>query len=405
MDIAELKSKSIAELHAMAEELNISNYSGLRKQDLIFRIEQSLLDTETVLEGGMLGLIFEKAQNKIQDPAKLRQLIVERQHQRLQRACDVVQSLQQAFLADGMDVEAMDLALRVGHRLGGQIDAHRSARVIAQLRAHRLARGLGQPDHPGELRPVQRPVGDRDRNGRALRIVLPPHLAALKASLDAVVRDELATSMSAMARGHSCRAVATKRQARRRISKRSTTARSRMSGPERRCPAATTSPSGNGSAQHLALELFKQRAQVDALHVPYKGSGPLLTDLIGGQIQYSFETMTAATPHVKSGKAIAIAQTRSRRVAAYPDVPTLREMGYQLGSPTLYGILAPKDTPKEVVDALYGAARKVVDAFGIVGLTSAVIMLLAYGLPGTSAPRSTATLSTATRTTGRSRSG
>jgi tripartite-type tricarboxylate transporter receptor subunit TctC len=61
---------------------------------------------------------------------------------------------------------------------------------------------------------------------------------------------------------------------------------------------------GNGSAQHLALEMFKLQAKVDALHVPYKGSGPLLIDLIGGQIQYSFETMTAATPHVKSGKVI-----------------------------------------------------------------------------------------------------
>ena len=59
---------------------------------------------------------------------------------------------------------------------------------------------------------------------------------------------------------------------------------------------------GQGSAQHLALEMFKLQAGVDALHVPYKGSGPLLTDLMGGQIMYSFETMTAATPHVKNGK-------------------------------------------------------------------------------------------------------
>ena len=59
---------------------------------------------------------------------------------------------------------------------------------------------------------------------------------------------------------------------------------------------------GGGSAQHLALEMFKLRAGIDALHVPYKGSGPALTDLIGGQVQYCFETMTSATPHVKSGK-------------------------------------------------------------------------------------------------------
>ena len=58
----------------------------------------------------------------------------------------------------------------------------------------------------------------------------------------------------------------------------------------------------HGSAQHLALEMFKLRAKVDAMHMPYKGSGPLLTDLIGGQIQYSFETMTAATPHVRAAR-------------------------------------------------------------------------------------------------------
>ena len=82
---------------------------------------------------------------------------------------------------------------------------------------------------------------------------------------------------------------------------------------------------GAGSAQHLALEMFKLRAKVDALHVPYKGSGPLLTDLMGGQIQYSFETMTAATPHVKSGRVIAIAQTRLKRAKGHPSVPTMQE--------------------------------------------------------------------------------
>ena len=90
----------------------------------------------------------------------------------------------------------------------------------------------------------------------------------------------------------------------------------------------TFGSAGPGSAQHFALEKFKLLAKVDALHVPYKGSGPLLTDLIGGQIQYSFETMTAATPHVKNGKVVAIAQTRGKRSKAYPDVPTMQEQGY-----------------------------------------------------------------------------
>ena len=85
---------------------------------------------------------------------------------------------------------------------------------------------------------------------------------------------------------------------------------------------------GNGSAQHLALEMFKLAAKIDAIHVPYKGSGPMLTDLIGGQINYSFDTMTAATPHVKSGKAIAIAQTRTKRAKGHPNVPTMAESGF-----------------------------------------------------------------------------
>jgi tripartite-type tricarboxylate transporter receptor subunit TctC len=100
---------------------------------------------------------------------------------------------------------------------------------------------------------------------------------------------------------------------------------------------------GAGSAQHLALEMFKLQAKVDALHVPYKGSGPLLQDLIGGQIQYSFETMTAATPHVKSGRVLAIAQTRTKRAKGHPTVPTMQEQGFDgFEATTWYGLAAPK---------------------------------------------------------------
>ncbi len=99
---------------------------------------------------------------------------------------------------------------------------------------------------------------------------------------------------------------------------------------------------GAGSAQHLALEMFKLQAKVDALHVPFKGSGPLLIDLIGGQIQYSFETMTAATPHVKGGKVIAVAQTRAKRAKGHPNVPTMVELGFpEFEATTWYGLAAP----------------------------------------------------------------
>jgi len=103
---------------------------------------------------------------------------------------------------------------------------------------------------------------------------------------------------------------------------------------------------GNGSAQHLALEMFKLAAKIDAIHVPYKGSGPMLTDLIGGQINYSFDTMTAATPHVKSGKAIAVAQTRQKRAKGHPNVPTMAESGFPgFEATTWYGLVGPGKLP------------------------------------------------------------
>jgi len=106
---------------------------------------------------------------------------------------------------------------------------------------------------------------------------------------------------------------------------------------------------GAGSAQHLALEMFKLQAKVDALHVPYKGSGPLLTDLIGGQINYSFETMTAATPHVANGRVVAIAQTRTRRAKGHPNVPTMQEQGFDgFEATTWYGLVGPKGLPPAI---------------------------------------------------------
>ncbi len=110
---------------------------------------------------------------------------------------------------------------------------------------------------------------------------------------------------------------------------------------------------GMGSAQHLALEMFKVQAKVDAIHVPYKGSGPLLTDLMGGQIQYCFETMTAATPHVKSGKVTAVAQTRAKRAKGHPTVPTMQEQGFDgFEATTWYGLAAPKGLAPALADKI-----------------------------------------------------
>jgi tripartite-type tricarboxylate transporter receptor subunit TctC len=117
---------------------------------------------------------------------------------------------------------------------------------------------------------------------------------------------------------------------------------------------------GTGSAQHLALEMFMLAAKVKAIHVPYKGSGPMLTDLIGGQIQYSFDTMTAATPHVRSGKAIAIAQTRQNRVSAYANVPTMAESGFPgFEATTWYGLAGPSRMPVALAKRMNEDVNKV----------------------------------------------
>ncbi len=117
---------------------------------------------------------------------------------------------------------------------------------------------------------------------------------------------------------------------------------------------------GGGSAQHFALEMFKLQAKVFALHIPYRGSGPAITDLIGGQVNYCFETMTSATPHVKSGKAIAIAQTRLKRAKGHPTVPTMDESGFKGFEATVwYGLMGPGKMPQAMAQRMNEDVNKV----------------------------------------------
>ncbi|RZT35484.1 Bug family tripartite tricarboxylate transporter substrate binding protein [Cupriavidus agavae] len=118
--------------------------------------------------------------------------------------------------------------------------------------------------------------------------------------------------------------------------------------------------SGAGAAQHLALEMFKLRAGVDALHVPYRGSAPMLTDLVGGQIDFSFETMTSATPQIRGGKAVAIAQTRLHRAASFSNVPTLAESGFPgFDAGTWYGLVGPARMPAALVGKMNADLNRV----------------------------------------------
>lgn len=125
----------------------------------------------------------------------------------------------------------------------------------------------------------------------------------------------------------------------------------------------TYGSNGNGTGQHLIGAQFEGMGGVQLLHVPYKGSGPLTVDLLGGQITMSFDTITPVLQQVKSGKLRALAVTTAQRSPALPDVPTLDESGlkgFDLG--TWFGILAPSATPKEVVARLNNEMVKIINS-------------------------------------------
>ena len=115
-------------------------------------------------------------------------------------------------------------------------------------------------------------------------------------------------------------------------------------------PYAST---GNGSSNHLSMELFKVMSGTDLTHIPYKGSAPAVTDLIGGQVQALFDNVPNVLPHVKAGRLRALAISSPKRAAAMPDIPTVDEAGvpgFQVQ--VWFGLVAPAATPKDVVAKL-----------------------------------------------------
>jgi tripartite-type tricarboxylate transporter receptor subunit TctC len=120
---------------------------------------------------------------------------------------------------------------------------------------------------------------------------------------------------------------------------------------------------GNGTAQHLIGTQFENLTGTDLVHIPYKGSGPLASDLLGGQITMSFDTVTPVLQHIKSGKLRALAVTTAKRSSVLPDVPTLDEAGlkgFNIG--TWFGVLAPVATPKDVLARLNAEMVKVIQS-------------------------------------------
>jgi tripartite-type tricarboxylate transporter receptor subunit TctC len=120
---------------------------------------------------------------------------------------------------------------------------------------------------------------------------------------------------------------------------------------------------GNGTAQHLIGTQFANMTGTEFAHIPYKGSGPLVTDLLGGHITMTFDTVTPVLPHIKVGKLRPLAVTTAKRSSALPDVPTLDEAGlkgFNIG--TWFGVLAPAATPKDIVARLNAEMVKIIQS-------------------------------------------
>jgi tripartite-type tricarboxylate transporter receptor subunit TctC len=119
----------------------------------------------------------------------------------------------------------------------------------------------------------------------------------------------------------------------------------------------TYASSGNGTSIHMSGAMFTQMTQTDVLHIPYKGSGPAVTDLLAGQVNMMFDNIPSSLPHIKAGKLRALATTGAKRDPALPDLPTLAEAGipgYESG--VWFGLMVPVGTPREVIMRLNEAS-------------------------------------------------
>ena len=120
---------------------------------------------------------------------------------------------------------------------------------------------------------------------------------------------------------------------------------------------------GNGTSHHLAGELFKLQTKTFLVHIPYRGAGPALQDLIAGQVDLMFDGMGSSSGHIRGGRIKAIALAADKRAIAFPDVPTTRDAGlptYQVS--TWYGLWAPKGTPRDIVERMAGEMRKALNS-------------------------------------------
>jgi len=120
--------------------------------------------------------------------------------------------------------------------------------------------------------------------------------------------------------------------------------------------------SGTGGIGHLLMELYKSLTGTFVTHIPYRGAGPALNDVVAGQVPIMFDNLPSALPFIKAGKLVPIVVCAPERLAQLPNVPTFKEVGLEpVNRLAFYGLLAPKGTPKEIVDKVNAATRKVLE--------------------------------------------
>ena len=120
--------------------------------------------------------------------------------------------------------------------------------------------------------------------------------------------------------------------------------------------------SGTGGIGHLQMELYKSLSGTFVTHIPYRGAGPALNDVVGGQVPIIFDNLPSALPFIKDGRLVAIVVAAPQRLAVLPDIPTFKEIGLEpVNRPAFYGIYGPKGLTKDVVDKVHDAVRKTLD--------------------------------------------
>ena len=235
---------------------------------------------------------------------------------------------------------------------GGASDA------LARMVAEKLPAQLGQPaiveNRPGAGGNVAAEQLSRAEPDGTLLLAAPPHLLTINHMLYKLSFDLTKLVPVGIIAAYPNVLLATPKLPVSSVAELIALARSRPGG-------LNIASQGNGTSTHLTAELFKMLAQVEMVHVPYKGTGPAFADLLGGQVDVMFDNLIAGLPHVRSGKLKLLGVGGPKRVDAFPEVPAIAEVLPGFRSETWMGLVAPPATPRAIVERQSTAVSRVLE--------------------------------------------